>query len=110
MKYLYSIPVVLFILGSALMLPALAQSPLKMSYQTVIRDTENELVVNQNVRIRISILQGSPIGTIAYSEVHTPTTNVNGLATLEIGGGAIIGGNMATIDWGNGPYYLKTET
>jgi len=30
--------------------------------------------------------------------------------TVEIGGGTVISGTFSTIDWSNGPYYLKTET
>ena len=83
-----------------------AQSPQKMSYQAVIRDGSGVLVSNHLVGMQISILQGSPTGTVVYVETQTPTTNANGLATLEIGGGA----GFSTIDWATGPYYIKTET
>jgi hypothetical protein len=39
-----------------------------------------------------------------------PTTNTNGLASIEIGGGTIFSGNFTSIDWANGPYFIKTET
>ena len=87
-----------------------AQAPQKMSYQTVIRDSENALVANKVVSIIIVIIQGSPTGTIIYAEKHTPTTNINGLASLEIGGGTVIAGTMASIDWSTGPYFIQTET
>ena len=45
-----------------------------------------------------------------YAERHFPTTNANGLVSLEIGTGTVINGNFATIDWANGPYFVKTET
>ena len=60
--------------------------------------------------MQISILQGLPTGTSVYVESHTPTTNVNGVVSIEIGGGTVVSGTFAGIDWGNGPYYLKTET
>jgi hypothetical protein len=47
---------------------------------------------------------------VVFSEYHTPVTNTNGLVTLEIGGGTILTGNFATINWVNGPYFIKTET
>jgi hypothetical protein len=87
-----------------------AQSPNKMSYQAVIRNTSNTLVANSTVGMRISILQTSPSGTAVYVETQIPTTNTNGLVSIEIGGGTIVSGNFATIDWANGPYFLKTET
>lgn len=87
-----------------------AQAPQKMSYQAVIRDAGNILVSNTTVGIKISILQGNPTGTVVYSETHSVITNVNGLASLEIGGGSVESGNFTTINWANGPYFIKTET
>ncbi len=86
------------------------QVPEKMSYQAVVRNTSNNLVTNQPVGMQISILQGSATGTAVYVETQTPTSNANGLVTLEIGGGTVVSGNMATINWANGPYFIKTET
>ena len=83
-----------------------AQAPQKMSYQAVIRNASNALVTNQAVGMQVSILQGSISGTVVYTETQTPTTNANGLVSIEIGGG--VGFN--TIDWANGPYFIKTET
>ena len=87
-----------------------AQAPNKMSYQAVVRDNSNALVTNQVVGMQISILQGSANGAAVYAETQTPTTNANGLASLEIGGGTLVSGNFATINWANGPYFVKTET
>jgi len=89
---------------------AFSQSPEKMSYQSVIRNSNNQLVTNQVVGMKISILQSTPTGTAVYSETQTPTTNANGLVTVEIGGGTVTSGTFASIDWANGPYFLKTET
>jgi uncharacterized protein (TIGR02145 family) len=58
------------------------------------------------VGVKISILQESLNGTAIYTETQTPTTNANGLITIEIGGGA----GFSSIDWSSGPYFLKTET
>ncbi len=87
-----------------------AQSPLKMSYQAAIRNSSNALVTNSAVGIRISILQGSVDGSTVYEETHTTTTSANGLASIEIGGGTLVSGNLSKIDWANGPYFVKTET
>jgi len=86
------------------------QAPSQMSYQAVIRNSSNTLVSNQPVGMRISILQGSASGTAVYVETQTPTTNDNGLASLEIGGGTVVSGTFSTINWANGPYFIKTET
>jgi hypothetical protein len=89
-----------------------AQSPQKMSYQAVVRDGSNNLVTSTAVGMRISILQGTPAGTEVYKELFSPDpqTNVNGLVTLEIGTGIPLTGTFASINWSNGPYYIKVET
>ena len=87
-----------------------AQAPQKMSYQAVIRDATNALVANQTVGMQVSILQGSASGTAVYVETHNATTNINGLVSIEIGGGTLVSGSFSTINWGNGPFFIKTET
>ncbi len=87
-----------------------AQCPQKMSYQAVIRNSSNALVTSAPVGMKISILQGTTTGTPVYVETQIPHTNSNGLATLEIGGGTIVSGTFTGINWGAGPYFIKTET
>lgn len=87
-----------------------AQAPEKMSYQAVVRDGSNALVSSTAVGMQLSILQGSASGTAVYVETQTPTSNANGLVSLEIGSGTVVSGTFATIDWSNGPYFIKTET
>ncbi|SIQ13049.1 hypothetical protein SAMN05880574_10658 [Chryseobacterium sp. RU37D] len=89
---------------------AFAQVPEKMSYQAIVRNTGGQILANQSIGIRASILQGSPAGAAIYSERLTGNTNANGLNTLEIGAGTVLTGTFNTIDWSTGSYYLKTET
>jgi uncharacterized protein (TIGR02145 family) len=87
-----------------------AQAPQKMSYQSVIRNASSALVTNAPVKMRISILQGNNPGTSVYSELHSTTTNANGLVSIEIGTGTSQQGTFSAINWGNGTYFLRTET
>ena len=98
-----------FVFSFILTISVIAQSPHKMSYQAVIHDATNNLLLNQVVGIKISILQGSVSGNAVYIETQTPTTNDNGLISLEIGGGIVSSGSFSTLDWANGPYFIKTE-
>ena len=102
----------LYTLLAAILFTAIsfAQAPEKMSYQAVLRDSGDALVTNQVVGMQISVLQGSASGTAVYVETQTPTTNVNGLLTLEIGTGTVVLGTFNTIDWSAGTYFVKTET
>jgi hypothetical protein len=88
---------------------ALAQTPNKMSYQAVLRDSNSGVIANQSVNIHVSILQGSATGNQVYIESHNAVTNSGGLVSLEIGTGNT-SYDFSTIDWSAGPYYIKTET
>ena len=105
MKKIYSI-----LAGLLLTASVFAQAPQKMSYQAVIRNSSNALITSTPVGMKISILQGSSTGTVVYAETQTITTNANGLASLEIGTGAVTSGTFSVIDWSTGPYFIKTET
>lgn len=87
-----------------------AQAPEKMTYQAVIRDGDDELVLSHNVGIKISILQGGISGEPSYVETHAAVTNANGLVSLAIGTGTVVSGTFAAINWGSGPYFIKTDT
>ena len=104
-KNIYTILVALLISASVF-----AQAPEKMSYQAVIRNSSDQLIVNQGIGMQISILQASVTGTAVYVERHFPTTNTNGLVSIEIGMGTLVSGDFTTIDWANDMYFIKTET
>ena len=87
-----------------------AQAPQKISYQAVIRNASNVAFINATVGMRISILQGSAIGTSVYEETQTPMTNAVGLVTIEVGNGTVVSGTFASINWSTGLYWIKTET
>jgi len=101
MKKLFSILLAVFLTATVW-----AQSPNKMSYQAVIRNSSDALVTNTQIGLEVNIRQGTTSGTVVYTETQTPTTNANGLVSIEIGGGS----GFNTIDWANGPYFIETKT
>jgi len=106
--------VLTFLAAVLLTASVFAQAPEKMSYQAVIRNNNGDLVVNQSVKMRISIQKfifGMPPSyQDKYIETHTATTNENGLVSLKIGEGTVVSGVFSNIDWSDGEYYIKTET
>ena len=83
-----------------------AQLPGNISYQAVIRDANNNLVTNQNIRVRLSILNAPTSTTPLWQEVQTPNTNDNGLISLQLGQYVAFPANLFR---DNGTLFLKTE-
>ncbi len=105
MKKFYLLLSLLIICVSSLF----AQAPEKFTYQAVVRNVSNQLVINAQVGVRVNILQGSASGAAVYSESHVTSSNANGLVTVNIGGGSVLHGSFEGIDWSDGPYFLKTD-
>lgn len=104
MKYILSF---LFALSITLPIAVFSQTPTKINYQAVARDAGGNVIANQNVGLRTSVLQGSATGTAVFVETHTPTTNNFGLFNIQIGGGTTV--TVSPFDWNTDEYYLKVE-
>ncbi len=86
---------------------AAAQSPQGMNYQAVVRNASGQPVAaNTPVKLRFSIRDASPTGTVVFTETINDTANQFGLVTEKIGSNS----NLATVNWGNGEKYLQVET
>ena len=98
-----------FLLALCIALPSIvfAQAPGKVNYQAVARDAGGNIIANQNVGLRISVLQGATTGTAVFVETHTPTTNNFGLFNIQIGGGTTV--TASPYNWHTDEYYLKVE-
>lgn len=86
-----------------------SQAPQSFNYQAVARDASGAVLSNQAVSFRISLLQGSATGTSTYTETHAVSTNILGIVNFAIGGGTVVSGNFATINWLQGPYFAQIE-
>jgi hypothetical protein len=83
-----------------------SQAPEKLNYQAVIRNSSNELVANQDVGIKVSILDAISSTNALFSEEHSETTNAYGVVNLEIGN---VSGDLSSVDWDSGDKFLKIE-
>lgn len=86
-----------------------SQAPQKINFQSILRNTNGEVVANKAVSLRISILSGSITGNTVYSETHAKTTDASGLISLQIGNGTVLSGVFSAILWGNAAYFIKLE-
>lgn len=104
------------ILASAIMLPfiSFAQVPEKISYQVEILHDNSRPVANRQVSIKISIQKYifgmPPKYQNVYIETQAATTNESGIVSVQIGSGSVVDGSLKNINWGEGTYYIQTET
>lgn len=102
----------IFLLSSLILLgiyTLFAQAPEMFKYQAVVRNNSGEVIKNQNVALKISILQGSAGGAVVYSETHSKATNEFGLVNLDIGKGSVVTGSFPLIEWPKGLFFIKIE-
>ena len=77
------------------------------NYQAVIRDGDGNLLVNQKIALRITLLNGD---NSLYQERHTLTTNAYGAVSVVVGTGTILSGtSFANVPWSNGNISMRTE-
>ena len=63
-----------------------------INYQGAATDSDGAKLVDQNISLRTSVLQGGVEGTISYSETHSTTTDQFGLFNVVIGQGEVVSG------------------
>ena len=88
----------LFLLCSFIyFLNANAQAPNKFSFQAIVRNSSNQLITNQPVGVKISLISVvMSTENAEFVETHTVTTNANGLFSLKVGEGTLVSGDFAT--------------
>jgi hypothetical protein len=88
-----------------------AQAPAVINYQGIARNPGGNALPFKNIKLRLTIHDGTATGLTVYSETRSVTTNAFGLFTVGIGstGGTNIIGNMNTVNWGGGNKYLQVE-
>ncbi len=99
----------LFLFGLIISTTLLAQTPQGISHQAVMRDADNNLIVESPIGLQVSILQGAHDDDAVYVETHQVISNQNGLITYIIGNGDVVDGVFEEINWGDGMYWLETK-
>lgn len=104
--YIYTILLLFFV--TTLFGQSSGVLPEKMSYQAVVRNATNELITNQEIGVRVSVLKDTPEGPAVYTETQKIVTNANGLLSLMIGDG-ISQDDFSSIPWNSSKLFVKTE-
>ena len=84
-----------------------AQSHARLSYQSVVRNPENQLVVQEEITVQFQLHNHTPSDPAVYAEQHTVTSNQNGLISLTIGEGTSQTGNLDAVTWNDA--YICTQ-
>jgi ribosomal protein S6E (S10) len=98
-----------FMLAFALLGKADAQAPQAFNYQGIARNTQGIAMANQQLNLKLSVIDGTEAGTVIYTETQEVSTNQFGLYTLHIGEGKVLLGNFAAIPWQLKNKYIKVE-
>ena len=88
---------------------AFSQAPSKFNYQGVARNAQGAVISNQNITLKVSILDSIITGSSMYTETHSTKTNQLGLFNLVIGNGTVNLGTCNKINWGTNEKFIKIE-
>lgn len=87
---------------------AYGQAMQGFNYQGIARGNAGEPLTNQNITLRLSLINAVN-STAEYVETHETMTNEFGLFTVRIGQGTPVTGTFAGVTWQTGSIQLKTE-
>ena len=87
--------------------------PKFINYQAIAHDINGEALNQQDIHVRIGIIETSMSGTISFQEDHELTTSSVGLFSLLIGSGTPTANGLlnqfANIAWESADYYLNVQ-
>ena len=107
-----------FLLASFFAILSYAQTniPQLVSFSAVVRDANNQPLVNTPVSIRLTFKEGGQTGPLIYCALHQTTTNQNGFMSLQLNRDVLgTGCNGApstafqNIPWENGGFWMEVE-
>ena len=77
----------------------LAQTTPRLSYQSVVRNADNQLMTETELAVSFQLHNNTPFSPAVYAEQHIVTSNPNGLVGLIIGEGTGQTGNLNDVTW-----------
>src|SRR4030095_9577158 len=102
-KAIHSITsVVLFLVFLSATIISNAQAPQAIPYQAVARDVNGNLIANQSISLRFSIVDQYIVPMTYYQETQTVITNALGLFTANVGQGTPVINLFYDINWAGG--------
>jgi uncharacterized protein (TIGR02145 family) len=96
-------------IAGILLAAVISAQALPFKYQAVLRNQGGEIIQNQNVSLRFSILSGETAENEMYSEIFDLSTNDFGQININIGEGLSVYGDYDDVDWSNEFVWLKVE-
>jgi len=80
----------------------------QFNYQAIVKDSNGNLVTNNQVKFKFSLMYLSSTASPVYVEEHTVTTPPDGVNNLTVGGGTVVNGTFSNIDWSQS-VFMKEE-
>ena len=84
-----------------------AQAPPFINYQAVIRNNQGEILSDQQIDLKVSVIQGEVTGDLVFTETHSITTSPSGIVSIAIG--SVNTEDFQSINWSTSPYFLSVE-
>ncbi|MDW7690354.1 hypothetical protein R9C00_23660 [Flammeovirgaceae bacterium SG7u.111] len=91
-----------------LSITVMGQSPKMFNFQALANPNGNP-IIEKNIQVKASILEGGHSGVVAYQELIDSETDDQGFFNVQIGSGATISGVFAQVKWENGVFFIKVE-
>jgi trimeric autotransporter adhesin len=104
-------PIFTFLLFFSMVIAARSQAPGVINYQGIARNPAGNAIPFKNIKLRLSVHDGTASGPVVYTETRAIATNAFGLFTVGIGsaGAESATGSIAGVNWGSGIKFLQVE-
>ncbi|MEO5947932.1 MAG: hypothetical protein ABIP79_14030 [Chitinophagaceae bacterium] len=88
-----------------------SQAPGILNYQGVARNSVGNVLVNQNITLRLTIRNLTAAGAVVYQESRAVTTNPFGLFNVQVGspGASGVTGTIPGVNWEVGAKFIQVE-